>query len=105
MDQRRILLKTLKRVVAVARSREASIRILCGSDWLQKLELAPIETLIRKFKFVVGNCKFSTIYVMYKTGLLSTNTEFVRHAADCIKRRNLIGSTRADEILRGENIY
>lgn len=103
MDQRKVILKAVKKVIDIARSREIVIRTLCGTDWCRKLEFLPAETLIKKFKFVVGNCKFSTIYVMFKKGVFSTNSELMRHAADCIKRRNLSGSTRADEILQGKN--
>lgn len=103
MDGRKGVLKTLKRVIDTARSREIVIRALCDTDWCRKLDFLSAETLIKKFKFVIGNCKFSTIYVMYKKGLFSTNARFMRYAADCIKGRNLSGSTRADEILRGKD--
>ena len=95
------LLKSLQQTIAVARSRETTIRTMCDASWCRKRRFLSAESLIRKFKFVVGNCKFSTIYVMFKKGLFCT-PELKEQVAQCIKCRKIVNCSRMDEIMRGK---
>lgn len=102
MRDKLTVLRGLVKSVSIARVRETRIRHLCNRFWMKKLKFLNREVLIRKFKFVLGNCNFSTIYAIFKKGLLSSEPECLKFACLCIRRRNLsIESSRVLEILEG----
>lgn len=98
---KKVLLDTLLSALSIARSREIRIRLLCDTRWIEKLKLLSSETLMKKFRYVLGNCSFSTIYAIYRRGFLSTNDELLKFVASYIKKRNLEHFPRAAKILRG----
>ena len=95
------LLKSLQQTIAVAKSRETIIHSMRDFEWCKKLKVASVDSLVKKFKFVLGNCKFSTIYVVHKKGPFST-PELRRQAANCVRSRNVVACSRAEEILLGK---
>lgn len=95
--------RNLLKSVSIARVRETKIRLLCDNIWIKNLKLLKREVLIRKFKFILGNCNFSTIYTIFKRGLLSNEPECLKFAQICVQRRNLSSeSSRVFEILEGD---
>lgn len=100
--EKKLLLSNLLKILNIARVREKKIRALCSSLWIKKLKYMRSEGLTRKLKFVLGNCSFSTIHLIYKKGLLGVSTEWIKFARFCVARRNMALTSKVQEILRGK---
>ena len=102
MCDKSTLHRQLLKAISIARVREPKMRLLCDNFWIKKLKFLKRKVLIRIFKFTLGNCNFSTIYAIFKKGLLSNDCECLKFAQICVQRRNLsTESSRVLEILGG----
>ena len=87
--------------MAFARVCEKKIRELCDPLWIRKLKYLSSESLTKKLKSILGNCSFSTIYAIYKRGLLNVSSEWLEFARLCVSKRNLASTRKTLEISGG----
>lgn len=95
------LLKVLLRVISIVRVRESRLRIICDTVWIQQLKYLPVNVMMKKFKYVLGNSSLKTLFQLYKKNLFKDNEVIARFLTRIIERRDLEASPYAAEILQG----
>lgn len=96
------LLKIIFRAASIVRTREPRLRTICDTAWLEQLKFLPIRTLLRKFKYIIGNSSLRTLYELHKKNLFANSSDEVKQfVALAVKSRNLGVSSYAATILQG----
>ena len=100
----KLIRANLLKAVNIARLRENRLRVICDSAWCDKLRFLPATSLIKKFKFIIGNSSVRTVTTMYKRGLFDRCDTLLTFASTCVRKLHAYNSSLTTELLRGMNI-
>lgn len=81
------LIKAIRRAADIASTREPIIARRCDRKWRARLKNLPANSLKKKLRFLIGNCRIKTIKALYDAGILNVDEDILTFAVKCAKKR------------------